>query len=138
MQHSLRPNPDPARMLCASVGKSDTAEAGAPLRKYHWKHNIFFFSQEQRMPQKNQYINMTFSPVWLFNTFIHFLRSWPLVQEAQGLIQSPSLLIEGFFPLTSMDLGPSPRKTRFHSSKSDTHSPHSKKNNTRHLRCQSA
>lgn len=75
------------------------------------------------------------------NTFIHFWRTWPLVQDTWGLMQSPSLLIEAFFPLTSMDLGPSPRKTRFHSSKSDTHCPHwgekRKRNNTKHLRCQS-
>lgn len=42
MQDSLRPKPDPARMLRASVGKSNTAEAGAHLIKYHWKHNFFF------------------------------------------------------------------------------------------------
>lgn len=42
MQDSLRPKPDPARMLRASVGKSNTAEAGAHLIKYRWKHNFFF------------------------------------------------------------------------------------------------
>lgn len=106
----------------------ETAEAGAHLRKHHWKHNFFFFSPKSEECHRSSNIS-----IWhlvgfgFFNTFIHFWRSWPLVQDTRGLIQSPSLLIEAFFPLTSMDLGPSPRKTRFHSSKSDTHSPHSKK-----------
>lgn len=42
MQHSLGPNPDPARMLHTSVGKSDTAEAGAHSRMHHWKFNFTF------------------------------------------------------------------------------------------------
>lgn len=97
MQHSLRPNPDPARMLCASVGKSDTAEARAPLRKYHWKHNLLFFPQEQKMPQKNQYINMTFSPVWLFQYLYLLLKKLATGSRRSGPDPKPFVINRRLF-----------------------------------------
>lgn len=133
MQHSLRPNPDPARMLHTSVGKVDTAEAGAHSRMHHWKCNFTSLPHppSSKGPWRSSNTSISYLVEFGFlNTFIHFWRTWPLVQDTWGLMQSPSLLIEAFFPLTSMDLGPSPRKTRFHSSKSDTHSPHWRKKET--------
>lgn len=142
MQHSLGPNPDSARMLHTSVGKSNTAEVGAHSRMHHWKCNFTFPPQEWRTMKKQQYINIIFSWVWLSRYLHPLLKNLAIGSRHTGPDAKPFVINRSlFFPLTSMDLGPSPRKTRFHSSKSDTHSPHWKKkkkrNNTKHLRCQS-
>lgn len=91
MQHSLRPNPDPARMLCTSVGKSDTA--GAHLRKYHRKHNFF---QEQKNAAEEE-INATFSLVWLFQYLYPLLNKLAIGSRHSGPDPKPVVINRRLF-----------------------------------------
>lgn len=99
MQHSLRPNPDPARMLRAAVGKSDTAEAGAHLRKYHRKQFFFFFPplHERRTLQKKQYINVTFSLVRLFQYLYPLLKKLAIGSRHTGPDPKPFVINRSLF-----------------------------------------
>lgn len=141
MQHSLGPNPDSARMLHTSVGKSNTAEAGARSRMHHWKCNFTFPPQEWRTMKKQQYINIIFSWVWLSRYLHPLLKNLAIGSRHMGPDAKPFVINRSlFFHWLQWILDQAQERQDFTAVRV-THilliEKKKKRNNTKHLRCQS-
>lgn len=74
----------------------DTAEAGAHLRKHHWKHNFFFFPRVKNATEA-AYINMTFSWVWLFQYLYPLLKKLATGSRHTGPDPKPFVINRSLF-----------------------------------------